>query len=172
MSLQRKYSKNKANGNHVVWTSNEVIPVPFALDGVLYDQAEWGVFRVSGRDMYCTGFRADFRLPSGDSNIRCSIGLYTGDNVLARGGRLYLNGVTMGGNNRMSPPIPMPVNSVWKFKLEIESPYGETQYFPQGITATYHLRYAQGPVHADLVAHTLSAQGVGFDQIGTTFIIE
>ena len=66
----------------------------------------------------------------------------------------------------------MPVNSLWKFKLEIESPDDLEEYFPQGVTATYLLRYAQGPVNTDMFTTRLSSQGVGFDQIGSTFVVE
>lgn len=172
MSIQRKYSKAKANGNRVVWTSQEVIPVPFNLEGLAFNQAEWGIFRVTGRDMYCTGFRVDFRVPSGDANIRCNVGIYTADNILAPGARLALDGVTMGGDRPINPPLPMPVNSIWKFKLEIESPTGEMDFFPQGVVATYLLRYAQGPVNTNLFTTRLPADGVGFDQIGTTLVVE
>lgn len=173
MSAQRKYSKAKANGNRVVWTSQEVIPVSFLLDGQAFNGAEWGVFRVTGRDMYCTGFRVDFRVPAGDAGIQCNVGIYTADNVLAASGRLYVNGVSMGGDKAVNPPLPMPVNSLWKFKMEIESPIDdETIYFPQGVTATYLLRYAQGPVNTQMFTTRLPNQGVGFDQIGTTFVVE
>lgn len=172
MSIQRKYSKAKANGNRVVWTAHETIPVVFNLDGQLFDQAEWGVFRVTGRDMYCLGFRVDFRVPSGDNNIRCNVGIYTADNTLATSGRLYLNGVTMGGDRLISPALPMPVNSLWKFKIEIESPTDSEEFFPQGITATYHLRYANGPVDRNMFTTRLPNEGVGFSQIGSTFVVE
>lgn len=172
MSIQRKYSKAKANGNRVVWTAQEVIPAAFAMDGQVFDQAEWGVFRVTGRDMYCCGFRVDFRVPAGDSNIRCNVGIYTADNVLASSGRLYLNGVTMGGDRVVQPPLPMPVNSLWKFKVEIESPDGSEEFFPEGITATYLLRYAQGPVDRNMFTTRLPNEGVGFMSVGSTFVVE
>lgn len=172
MSNERKYSKAKANGNRVVWTAREVIPVPFTLDGIVFDQAEWGVFRVTGRDMYCSGFRVDFRVPAGDSNVRCNIGIYTAADVLAASGRLYVNGVTLGGDRVMTPPLAMPINSVWKFKLEIESPDQDETYFPQGVTGTYLLRYAQGVTPTKIFTTRLPSEGVGFDQIGTSFVVE
>ena len=172
MANQRRYSKAKANANRVVWTSQEVIPVPFELNGLAFHQAEWGIFRVTGRDMYCTGFRVDFRVPSGSSRIRCNVGIYTGDDVLAMNGRLTLDGVTMGGDRPMSPAIPMPVNSIWKFKMEIEAPDDSSEFFPEGVTATYLLRYAQGPVNTKLFSNRLREGGVGFDQIGVNLIVE
>lgn len=172
MTTTRKYSKSVANGNHVVWTSQEVIPVPFALDGLVFNEAEWGVFRVTGRDMFCSGFRVDFRVPSGDANIQCNVGIYTAENVLAAGGRLYVNGVTMGGDKVIAPPLAMPVNSIWKFKMEIESPSGDETFFPQGVTATYLLRYAPGAVNTNLFSTRLATQGVGFDQVGSSFVVE
>lgn len=170
--IRRRYSKAKANGNRVIWTARETLPVPFRMGGMVFDGAEWGVFRVTGRDMYCTGFRVDFQLPAGDANIQCNVGLYTGDNLLAPSGRLYLNGITMGGDRLVTPPLPMPVNSVWKFRLEIESPDGSEDYFPQGVTATYQLRYAQGPVDTNMFTKILSTGGIGFDAVGTTFVVE
>lgn len=172
MTTTRKYSKAAANGNRVVWTSREVIPVTFSLDGQAFNDAEWGVFRVTGRDMFCAGFRVDFRVPSGDANIQCNVGIYTAENVLAANGRLYVNGVTMGADKAIVPALPMPVNSIWKFRLEIESPSGDETFFPQGITATYLLRYAPGSVNTNLFTTRLATQGVGFDQVGSTFVVE
>lgn len=172
MSAQRRYSKAKANGNRVVWTSQEVIPVAFLLDGQAFNNAEWGVFRVTGRPMYCTGLRVDFRVPAGDASVRCNVGIYTADNVLAPSARVYVNGVTLGGEKAILPALAMPVNSLWKLKLEIESYTDDEIYYPQGVTATYLLRYAQGPVNTQLFTTTLPNQGVGFDLVGSSFVVE
>lgn len=168
--IERKYSKAKANGNHVVWTSREALFVPFSLDGLVYDGAEFGFFRVTGRDMVCTGFRFDFRVPSGDSNIEASVGLYTADSVLV-GGLLAINGVTFGGDKVFTAPVAMPVGSLWKYRLSISSPDGDTRYFPQGAVATYHLRYASGPVNTKVFTTFQPEQGVGFGEVNASFIV-
>jgi hypothetical protein len=164
MSLQRKYSKAKANGNRVVWTSQEPMSVPYSLDGMLYNNAEWGIFTVTGRDLYCLGFRVDFRVPGGDPVLQC--------NILAAGARLYLNGVTMGGEKAITPSLRMPVGSSWKFRMELESPDGSDLSFPQGVTATYRLCYAQGALPPLPASGDPLAQGIGFERIGSTFVVE
>jgi len=172
--IQRKYSKAKANANHVVWTADQVLPVPFNLDGLVGDGIEFGLFRVPGRDMYCTGYRVDFQVPAGDYEIQCSVGLYTAQDTLVDNGTLVLNGVTLGGTKTFTRPIAMPVNSVWKFKLAIASPSPEdgSDYFPQGVTVTYYLRYAQGPVSTRTFVLSQPEVGVGFDEVGTTLIVQ
>ncbi len=172
MSIERTYSKAKAAGNHVVWTERETLYVPLRLDGLVSDGREFGIFRVSGRDLYCHGFRADFDVPSGDSAIECNVGLYTSGGVLVPNGRLYLNGVVFGGDQIIQPPTPMPENSLWKFRVQIQSPDGDETYFPQGLTVTYHLRYATGQVKTDLFSNADPQEGVGFDQIGETFQVQ
>lgn len=172
MSIERKYSKAKAAGNHVVWTEREVVPVPFRLNGLLVDGQEFGVFRVTGSDMYCHGMRADFDVPSGDSAIECNVGLYTAGGVLVPNGRLYLNGVTLGGDKVINPPTPMPSGSLWKLRVEIQSPDEVDTYFPQGLTVTYLLRYATGRVLTNLFVTTDPQGGVGFDVIDGGFEVE
>jgi hypothetical protein len=169
--IERKYSKAKGNGNRVVWTSREVIPVPFTLDGLVYDEAEFGMFRVSGRDMYCSGFRVDFRVPAGDSKIQCSVALYTSLNTLVTGSELSLNGVSLGGDKVFGIPLPMPVNSMWKFRVSISSPDNDTTYFPQGLIAAYQLRYAAGPVNTKVFSTFQSDQGVGVSEVSSSFIV-
>lgn len=169
---ERKYSKAKAVANHVVWTAMEIIPVVFNLDGLVHDQGEFGIFRVPGRDMYCTGFRIDFQVPAGDYEVRCAVGLYTANDYLVPTGLLRLDGVTLGDTKTFNVPLPMPVNSVWKFKMEVSSPTDQEEYFPQGISATYYLRYAAGPVSTQLYTYLQPSVGVGFDTVGTTLIVD
>ena len=169
--IERKYSKAKANGNRIVWTSRETIPAIFALDGLVYDGAEFGFFRVTGRDMYCSGYRIDFRVPAGDSKIEASVGLYTAAGDLILGSELDLNGVSFGGDKVFANPVPMPLGSLWKFRLSIEGPAGDTNYFPQGLVVTYHLRYAAGPVNTKVFTSFQPEQGVGFNPVGSTFIV-
>jgi len=169
--IERKYSKAKGNGNRVVWTSREVIPVTYTLDGLVYDGAEFAVFRVVGRDMYCSSYRIDFRVPAGDSKIQCSVGLYTAADVLVTGSELSLNGVTFGGDKILPSPLPMPVNSLWKLKVAIAAPDDSTDFFPQGMIATYHLQYAAGPVNTKVFSTFQPEQGVGIGEINSSFIV-
>lgn len=172
MSIEKTLSKAKGVGNRVVWTSREPLYVPYHVDGLLTNGQEFGMFRVTGRDLYCMGFRADFGVPAGDANIQCNVGLYNAADVLVPDGRLYLNGVSMGGDKIIRPPVAMPVSSLWKFKLEIQTPDGSEEFYPQEITITYHLRYAPGPVQNRLFVTNDPQQGIGFDQVGTTLVIE
>lgn len=170
--IERRYSKTVAVANHVVWTGREPIYVPFKLDGLLANNQEFGTFRVAGKDMYCHGFRADFDVPAGDAAVQCAVGLYTAGGVLVPSGRLYLNGVTSGGDKLFFNPIPMPVNSIWKFRVEIQSYNLLQEYWPQGLAVTYQLRYANGPVKTQLFITSDPQEGIGFDQVGETLVIE
>lgn len=161
---KRLYSKSVANGNRVVWTNRELLSVPFTLDGLLYNEAEWGMFRVTGRDMYCAGFRVDFRVPSSTAHLRCRVGLYSANDVQVAGGVVVLDGITMGGEVELDHPLP--AGSTWKFKLFIESDEPDQTYFPQGVTATYWLRFAHGTIGRRPQYQDWVPTGVGFDRIG------
>lgn len=170
MSITRKYSKAKASGNGVVWTGNEPSLVP-VFTAALVDGRTFGTLRVVGRGMFCRGFRAAFNTPSGDSSVQCSITLCTGGSVPYPGGVLRLDGVVAGADLRIRPPVPMPVNSIWRFLVNISTPTGDTTYYPQNLTVTYQLYYALGPVQSQLFTTTDSQLGVGFDQIDTDLIV-
>jgi hypothetical protein len=168
MSIDRKYSKAKGAGNHVVWTGLEPVLVPFFMPGKLEDGRECGVLRIPGHDLYCSGLRADFGTPSGDSAISCTVSLYTAGNVIIPGAVLNLNGVAPGGDILFQPPVPMPVNSIWKLRVNISSPDDVDTYFPSDMTVTYQLYYSLGPVVASQFSLNDPQQGVGFDEIGYT----
>lgn len=168
MSIERTYSKARAVGNHVVWSNLDLIPATFKLDGLPADQHEFGIFRVAGRDMYCHGFRVDFDVPAGDAGILCNVALTTGKGTTVENGTLYLNGVVDGADHVINPPVPMPSSSLWKFVLSISAQDGTSDHLPQGVTVTYHLRYAMGPVQSNLFTTSNPQIGVGFDQVGNT----
>lgn len=175
MSIQRRYSKSKAVGGHVVWTPEEVQMYPVHLDGLLFDGAEFGVLQVEGRDVICSGFRVDFRVPARDREIVCYVGLYTGNSILVPGGRAQFLGTTTGGFHAIEPNIPMPTKSIWKFILELSHPDEDSEetedLYPEGIRVTYYLRYANSPVVATLYSQVLTNRGVGFDAVGSTLIV-
>lgn len=164
----RTHSKTLSVANHVVWTDREVIPVTYALDGLCFDGAEWAVLQVPGSDLYCAGFRIDFRVPSGDANIRCSVDLL--DPVGVSRGNLNLDGVVAGRVKEFSPPLELPANSAWRLRLNLELPSADESYVPQGVVATYYLRYAASKLPTLNRAGAL-VTGVGFEQIGTTFVV-
>jgi hypothetical protein len=170
--IERKYSKTKANANHVVWTAREVIPVVFNLDGLVADGLEFGIFRVPGVPMYCTGFRIDFNVPSGDYEIMASVGLFTGKDYLVPNSLLRLDGVTLGATKIFDLPLAMPSGSVWKFRLNIDAPDNTDTYFPQGVSATYYLRYSPGPVNTRYFSMSQPEIGVGFDSVGQTLVVQ
>jgi hypothetical protein len=170
--IERKYSKTKANANHVTWTAREVIPVVFNLDGLAADGMEFGVLRIPGAPMYCTGYRIDFGVPSGDYEIQASVALYTTRNYLVPNSTLRLDGVTLGATKIFDRPVVMPSGSMWKFRLNIEAPDDSSQFMPQGLNVTYYLRYAAGPVNTRFYALSQPELGVGFDSVGQTLVVQ
>lgn len=166
--MERRYSKSLAVANHVVWTQNEVIPVPYSCEGLVTDGNAFGFLRILGREVQCMGFRVDFRVPATSNDVQIALGIYTANDVL-QGSRLVLNGVTQGGDNLFSPIIAMPSSSLWKFKIEVNA--GADDDLPQGITATYLLRYANGPSNSTEWTANLPSSGVGYWSIGDTFEI-
>lgn len=169
MSLQRKHSKTVAAANRVVWTGREVLPVAYTLNGLVTDGAELGIFRVTGRPLYCNGFTAFFQTPSADRYVNCSVEMQTGSGVAVPGGLLRLNGVTAGGEKQFKA-VPMPSGSLWK--MVVRSAAVNVEDLPQGLTVTYQLRYANGPVRTDFWTNGLVSEGIGFWQIDDNFVVE
>lgn len=167
--LQKRYSKTKALANRIIWTPNEVMQVPFTMDGILFDSADLAVMRVLGRDMFCLGYRVDFRVPASAHTVRISTYLFRGDNVAVTGSTLNLYGITPGDTKLFSPNVPFPANSIWKFRVAVDN--GTDEQVPQGITITYYMRYANGPVDSSQSAFDLLNSGVGYWQVGKTFVV-
>lgn len=168
MSLERRFSKAKANGNRVVFTEREIIPVTFPLDGLLYDGAEFGQFRVPGRDMICTGYRADIRLPAADRAVQLSVSFYTGEGTIITGTDLNLSGVTAGDEKAILPSLNMPSGSTWK--LVIAASGSEEEFYPQGIVVTLYLRFANGVVTSAYRSGKFTAEGIGFTEVGNLIV--
>jgi hypothetical protein len=167
--LQRKYSKAKAAGNHVVWTGNQVLPVPFTMSGLVTTDS-FAFLRIQGQAVIATGFNAHFRVPSGDRDLQLSIVLADANNDIASQTRLYLNGVTFGGDKAFTPAVKMPVGSLWKVNVELIC--GDPEFLPQDLTVTYHLRYANGPVRTNFWASGEPNVGIGFYDINGNFVIQ
>lgn len=98
----------------------------------------------------------------------CSVTLYTASGVVVPNTALQLNGVTIGGDIVFSPPVAMPINSIWKLRVNISSPDGVPDFFPSDLTVTYQLYYALAPVISPLFVVNDPQKGVGFDEIGFT----
>lgn len=170
MSIQRKYSKTKAVANHVVWTEKEILQVPFKLEGLVFDKAEGGLFRAVGRDIICAGYRVSFQYPASSRFVNVTIDLQTGDGTVISGTTLKLNGVNGGGEKNFSPGLVMPVNSTWKFRVLVSGETAE-QFYPQGLTFTYLLRYSNGPAVVNSYANVFNQSGIGFQQVGRDLVV-
>ncbi len=168
MTLERSYSKAKANANHVVWSNQEVFPVTFTLDGVLSDMAEFAIHRVVGRAVFCVGFHAEFRVPARDTRVNVAVNLCNGLGVPAAGGKLYLTDNVTGGDQLFVPPLVMPASSAWKVILQVASP--DDTLRPEGITFTYYLRYANGPVANVAATSQVASGGFNFWQPGAPYM--
>ena len=167
-SLQKSYSKAKKNGNGVVFDGSEVIPVPYTMSGLVTTDS-FGFLRVQGRAVICTGMHAHFRVPSGDRLAQISVQLADANNDLVSQAKLYLNGVVLGGDAAFTPAVKMPTGSLWKLNVVVLA--GDPQYLPQDLTVTYHLRYANGPVRTSFWAAGEPLAGIGFYDVGGSFVI-
>jgi len=169
IALQKRYSKAKASANRVVFTGDEVIPVPFTLP-VLGTVPDFAYFRVQGRSVICTGVHVHFQVPSGDRNTKLAVVLADANNDVLSATRLRLDGVCLGGDLKYSPAIKMPTGSLWKMNVELTA--GDPAYAPQGMTVTYQLRYANGPTRTSFWAAGQPLTGIGFYDINGTFVIQ
>jgi hypothetical protein len=95
------------------------------------------------------------------------VGIYSGNDVLVNNSRLVLRGITRGDTKLLAQPAPMPANSIWKFKIEHDA--GEALQLPQSISATYLLRYADGPSNSREWTASLPASGIGWWSVDGEF---
>jgi hypothetical protein len=153
-----------AAGNHVTFTDREVLPVPFTLDGLVYNGAEFGFYRVPGRDMVLAGYTIDVRLPSSSRGLVMYAQLATGEGDLVPGTLLPLHGVTARRELPLSPGLLWPQNTTWKVVITAEG--AEDADMPQGLVLTYLLRYANGSPALAASSTRFRQEGVGFDVIG------
>lgn len=167
--LQRKYSKAKAAGNHVVWTDQTLIPVPYTMSGLVTSDS-FAFLRIQGQAMVCTGLHAHFRVPSGDSNLQLSLAMATAAGQVVPNTRLYLNGVVTGGDMAFTPPVILPVGSLWKIQVCVNGI--DPTFFPQDLTVTYQLRYTNGPTRTNFWASGEPLTGIGFYDVNGTFVVQ
>lgn len=169
IALERRYSKTKANANNIVWTGNEVIPVTMYVGGLIYDALEFGNLRITGRAMYCSGYRIDFQRPSGDRAVTISTAICTGLGEVVSGTEMTIVGTQIGQEKVLTAGMVMPEGSIWFIRVTAD---GREEYFPESATVTYWLRYANGPVISGMWSPVLSEGGIGFWEIGHDFKVE
>ena len=168
--LEKGYSKAKAAANRVTWTDLEVMSIPFLFPGTLVDGSEGGVLRMSGREMVLVGLRAFYRTPPGDAAAQVTVSVRQGDGTLVANSSLVLRGIVPGGELAIVPNIPMPANSIWKARININA--GDPLYYASGLDVTYLVRFSNGPLSSDHFSTTLSVSGVGYWTIGGTFVVK
>lgn len=168
--LPKKYSKAKAAGNHVVFTGDEVLPVPYTMMGLVVDQGDFGFLRIQGRPVICTGFHAHFTVPAGDRAMKMSVVLCAADGTTFEQTRLRLDGIVEGNDIVFNPAVKMPTGSLWKLLVNVDD--GDEDYWPEGLTVTYQLRYSNGFSRSNYFVTTEQVGGIGFYDIGGTFNIQ
>lgn len=170
MSDLRTMSKAVAAGNRATTADAMAMQVPFFSAGKLVDGLAMGWLRIARREMFLAGFRVDCRTPGGTSLTRVSFQLCRGDLQPITGAKLTLAGVTPSGEYRGSPDFPMPAESLWTMKLANESG-DEVATLPSDLTLTYWLRYSPGPSGSlNWTPYSLQS-GIGFYQVGDTFVV-
>ncbi len=169
MSAAKQYSKLKAIGGHVVWTDKEVFQVPFYLEGTAYDQAEWAVIKVSGRDVLLRGVRLDVRVQTTSNQVNTTVDLVTGAGEIVPATTLTLAGTKPFAELDLSPNVQMPAGSYWKARIGFNESFAA--FAPQGLTLTYIMSYANGPVVNPIASFELLEEGIGFWAIGDDFVV-
>lgn len=169
MSDRRLASKLKNIAGHVVWTDKEVFQVPFHLEGTAFDQAEWAVIKIVGRDVLLRGMRLDTRVQTTSNQVNTTVDLVTGGNVIVPASTMTLVGTAPFAELDLSPNIQMPSGSYWKARLGFNESF--QAFAPQGLTLTYIMSYANGPVVNPLASFDLLADGIGFWEIGENFVV-
>jgi hypothetical protein len=165
----RRYSKAKATGNHVVFTGDMVIPVPFKMDGLVCNDT-FAALRVGTSGMLLDGITLNFQVPAGDQGTKLGIVLVNASGTPVTVTQVYVTGVVAGGNYNFSPAVKLPPGSLWKLKVTVLA--GDDQYLPQDMTATYQLRFANGPVRNNLWSATPTPDGIGFYNMDVTFTVQ
>lgn len=170
MSDLRTMSKAVAAGNRATTADQMAMQVPFFYPGRLVDGQTMGWLRIARREMWLAGIRVDTKLPGGTSLTRVGFQLCRGDLQAISGGKLTLSGVVPSGELRFNPDFPMPAESLWTVKLLNESG-DEAATLPSDLTLTYWLRYAPGPSGSlNWTPYSLQS-GIGFYQVGDTFVV-
>jgi len=169
MSDNRQYSKLKGIGGHVVWTDREVAQIPFYYEGMAADQREWAIIKIVGRDVLLRGMRLDTRVQTSRNTVNLSVDLATGDNVIVPGTTTTLIGTAPYAERTFSPAIQMPAGSYWKARIAFNDSLIE--FAPEGLTLTYQMSYANGPVTNEIASFTLVESGIGFWTIGDDFVV-
>lgn len=167
--MNRLFSKAKANGNHVVWTGDQIIPVPFTMTGLVTSD-DFAFLRISGAGVICTGINVNFRVPAGDRGYQMQLALYTADNQLIPSTVIQFNGSQLVGDMVYPGGVKMPSGSLWKMRVTILN--GDDNFGPQDMTVTYQLRYANGPARTNLWAAAPTLDGIGFYTLDGTFIVQ
>jgi hypothetical protein len=169
MSAAKQYSKLKAVGGHVVWTDKEIFQVPFYFEGTAFDQAEWAVIKVVGRDVLLRGIRLDVRVQTTSNQVNTTVDLVTGSNVIVPATTLTLAGTEPFAELELSPNVQMPSGTYWKARIGFNESF--QSFAPQGLTLTYIMSYANGPVVNPLASFDLLNDGIGFWEIGNDFVV-
>jgi len=168
-AIARTYSKAKKSGGGVVWNGDQVIPVPYTMDGMVVNDS-FAFLRIQGNPMVCTGFHAHFQVPSGDREMQMSVVLADANGNEMSQTRLYLNGVVMGGDKKFIPAVNMPSGSLWKLNVDVIN--GDKNFYPQGLTVTYQLRYSNGPARSNFWTSVEIPAGIGFYNLDGTFVVQ
>lgn len=164
----RKYSKLKAIAGHVVWTDQETWQQALPFEGCVYDGAQFGVFKVVGRDLLLRGIRVDARVPSNSANVNTRIQFLTGANVEVPDVYVNLPGVsTFGEITDLN--VKLPSGSYWKAQCVFDPAF--QAFAPQSLVITYEFSYANGIISNALAAYDLAEQGIGYWIIGDDFVV-
>jgi hypothetical protein len=139
--LQRTYSKAKGIANKVIWTSQEPIPVVFTRDGLL-SSGLCGLYRATGRPVYCSAFQVEFIVPSQDPGMLVEISLVNKNGIMVPGSLMKAYGCAANQLQTVTPAALVNAGETLQFNVNVIN--GVDEYLPQDAVFTYYLNFANG----------------------------
>ena len=140
-TLQRTYSKAKAIANRVIWTAQEPMPTVYQMDGLL-SPGLCGLYRVTGRPVYCAAYQVSFTVPSQDPGLLVQITLVYGNGETIPGTTSKMYGSVANAIKIVTPPALIPAGGIVQFHIDIVS--GLEEFLPQDAVLTYYMNFANG----------------------------
>lgn len=148
----RLASKNQLAAGRLVAVEQDIRVVPSFLVGTLSDGAEFGTLRIQGRDHELVGWRVDFQTAATVRNMYAKFRVRSADGAIAvpdANTALLVLGTAPGGELLLDQAFPMPVGSLWKAVVEINTDNKVIAELAQNVTFQWLIRPAVGAVYSN-----------------------
>lgn len=144
----RLSSKTQLAAGRLVAVEQDIRVVPAFLAGTLVDGAEFGSLRIQGRDHELVGWRVDFQTPASWRSLRSDFQVKSADNVFTipdSNTRLTILGTNASGELLLDEPYVLPVGSLWKVVVYVNTDDAVQGDLPQNVTFQWLVRPTIGP---------------------------